>query len=115
MYAIRSYYAEVVVTNDSNKSISVELYDKLLTLLEQGIVIKQYADVYESATYRLPIHFDDKELYKFFPFSRSNQNKLYLFYTRFFDIVFSVLGLLGLFLLLPFIIMFNFIGNRGLV
>ncbi len=105
--------SEVVVTNDSNKSISVELYDKLLTLLEQGIVIKQYADVYESATYRLPIHFDDKELYKFFPFSRSNQNKLYLFYTRFFDIVFSVLGLLGLFLLLPFIIMFNFIGNRG--
>ncbi|MCO6174161.1 exopolysaccharide biosynthesis polyprenyl glycosylphosphotransferase [Flavobacterium sp. NRK F10] len=105
--------SEVVVTNDSGKSISVELYDKLLNLLEQGIVIKQYADVYESATYRLPIHFDNKELYRFFPFSRSNQNKLYLFYTRFFDIVMSVLGLLGLLFLLPFISMFNLIGNRG--
>lgn len=105
--------SEIVVTNDSNKAISVELYDQLLNLLEQGVVIKQYADVYESATYRLPIHFDDKELYKFFPFSRSNQNKLYLFYTRLFDIVFSAVGLFVFMFLLPFISLFNLIGNRG--
>lgn len=105
--------SEIVVTNDSNKIISVELYDQLLGLLEQGVVIKQYADVYESATYRLPIHFEDRELYKFFPFSRSNQNKVYLFYTRLFDVVFSIIGLVLLLGLLPFIVLLNLIGNKG--
>jgi exopolysaccharide biosynthesis polyprenyl glycosylphosphotransferase len=105
--------SEIVVTNDSNKIISVELYDQLLGLLEQGVVIKQYADVYESATYRLPIHFEDRELYKFFPFSRSNQNKVYLFYTRLFDVVFSIIGLVLLLGLLPFVILLNLIGNKG--
>lgn len=105
--------SEIVVTNDSNKIISVELYDQLLRLLEQGVVIKQYADVYESSTYRLPIHFEDRELYKFFPFSRSNQNKVYLFYTRLFDVVFSIIGLVLLLGLLPFVILLNLIGNKG--
>lgn len=105
--------SEIVVANGSRKTMDAALYDLLLKLLENGVVIRQYDDVYESGTYRLPIHFDDKELYKFFPFSRSNQNKLYQLYTRVFDVVFAVCGLLGLVVILPFVFLFNLIWNKG--
>jgi exopolysaccharide biosynthesis polyprenyl glycosylphosphotransferase len=105
--------SEIVVANGSRKTMDVALYDLLLKLLENGVVIRQYDDVYESGTYRLPIHFDDKELYKFFPFSRSNQNKLYQLYTRIFDVVFAIIGLLSLVIILPFVFLFNLIWNKG--
>jgi exopolysaccharide biosynthesis polyprenyl glycosylphosphotransferase len=105
--------SEIVVANSSRKTMDVALYGLLLKLLENGVVIRQYDDVYESATYRLPIHFDDKELYKFFPFSRSNQNKLYQLYTRIFDVVFAIIGLLSLIVFLPFVFLFNLIWNKG--
>lgn len=105
--------SEIVVANGTRKTMDVALYDLLLRLLENGVVIRQYDDVYETGTYRLPIHFDDKELYKFFPFSRSNQNKLYQLYTRIVDLFFAVIGLSSLFFLLPFIWMFNLVWNKG--
>jgi len=110
---INNHISEVIVADESSKSISVELYDKLLLLLESGIVIRQYSDVYEQITNRLPIQSEDKELYKFFPFNRSNQNKLYQIFSRIFDIVFSIIGLAFLFVILPFIFILNSIGNRG--
>jgi len=109
----QQYVSEIVVANAKNKLTSVELYNKLLRLLEKGIVIRKYNQVYEHSTYRLPIHFEDKELYKFFPFSRSNQNKLYMYYTRFFDIIFSLIGLLGFFLIAPFLWIINLFVNKG--
>ena len=105
--------SEIVVANGSRKTMDAALYDLLLKLLENGVVIRQYDDVYESGTYRLPIHFDDKELYKFFPFSRSNQNKLYQLYTRIFDVIFAIIGLLSLIIILPFVFLFNLIWNKG--
>lgn len=112
-FVFENHISEVVVTTESNKAITIEMYETLLNILENGISIKEYADVYEGATYRLPVHFEDKELYKFFPFSRSNQNKLYLFSTRFFDIIFSIIGLIGLGIIAPFLLLFNLIWNRG--
>ncbi|MCW1147825.1 sugar transferase [Flavobacterium lacisediminis] len=108
-----NYISEIVVANAKNKLTSVDLYNKLLRLLEKGIVIRKYNQVYEHSTYRLPIHFEDRELYKFFPFSRSNQNKLYMYYTRFFDLVFAVVGLLGFFLIAPLLWIINLFVNKG--
>lgn len=105
--------AEIVVTYDANKVKSTLLYDKLLMLLESGIVIRQYLELYESETCRLPIHFEDKEMYRFFPFSRSNQNKFYRVYNRFLDIMLSVVGLLIFCVLIPIILLLNFLGNKG--
>ena len=109
----KHYISEIVVTNDNSKVISVALYSQLLKLLEKGIVIRQYAEVYEYSTNRLPIHFEDKELYKFFPFSRSNQNALYAFYIRFLDVLLAIAGLLSLLGVLPFIALFNVLWNKG--
>ncbi len=112
-FVYQNYISEIVVANVKNKSTSVDLYNKLLRLLEKGIVIRKYNQVYEYSTYRLPIHFEDRELYKFFPFSRSNQNKLYVYYSRFFDIVFSLVGLIGFFILAPFLWIINLFVNKG--
>ena len=112
-FVSQNYISEIVVANVKNKLTSVNLYNKLLRLLEKGIVIRKYNQVYENSTYRLPIHFEDRELYKFFPFSRSNQNKLYVYYTRFFDIVFSLVGLIGFFMLAPFLWIVNLFVNKG--
>ena len=108
-----NYVSEIVVANVKNKLTSVDLYNQLLRLLEKGIVIRKYNQVYEHSTYRLPIQFEDRELYKFFPFSRSNQNKLYMYYTRFFDLVFAVVGLLGFFLIAPLLWIINLFANKG--
>lgn len=113
MFVSQNYISEIVVANAKNKLTSVDLYNQLLRLLEKGIVIRKYNQVYENSTYRLPIHFEDRELYKFFPFSRSNQNKLYVYYTRFFDVVFSLVGLIGFFMLVPFLWIVNLFANKG--
>lgn len=110
---LKDTISEIVVANENNKAITVDLYSHLLKLLEKGIVIRQYSEVYEYSTNRLPIHFDDKELYKFFPFSRSNQNAFYISYNRFFDVLFSVTGLLFFSFLIPFIFIFNLFWNKG--
>lgn len=112
-FIYQNYVSEIVVANVKNKLASLDLYNKLLRLLEKGIVIRKYNQVYEYSTYRLPIHFKDKELYKFFPFSRNNQNKLYAYYNRFFEIVFSLLGLVGFFILAPFLWIINLFANKG--
>jgi len=108
-----NYVSEIIVSDEANKSIDSDQYKILLQILESGIVIRQYSDVYEQITLRLPIQSDDKELFKFFPFSRSNQNKLYLFFSRFFDIIFALLGLSFLAIILPFLFLFNLIWNKG--
>ena len=105
--------SEIIVTDETNKSINFEQYEILLQFLESGIVIRQYSDVYEHITKRLPLQAEDKELFKFFPFSRSNQNKLYLFFSRFFDVLFAIMGLIFLGFILPFLCFFNLFWNRG--
>jgi exopolysaccharide biosynthesis polyprenyl glycosylphosphotransferase len=112
-FIYNNYVSEIVVSQIENKHNAVELYSELLSYLERGVVIRQYKEVYETSTYRLPIHFESKELYKFFPFSRSNQNKLYVYYSRFFDIAFSLIGLMGFFLIAPILWVVNLFANKG--
>lgn len=105
--------SEIIITENSKGKISVELYKVLLNLLNIGVTIRHYSDVYESHNYRLPIHLSNKELYNFFPLNRNNKNKLYLFFTRTFDILFSLIGLIVFSLFIPFILLFNLFWNKG--
>ncbi|MGO4819465.1 exopolysaccharide biosynthesis polyprenyl glycosylphosphotransferase [Flavobacterium sp. W22_SRS_FP1] len=104
---------EVVIATQNTQGITAGLYQQLLQLLESGKVIREYAQVYESKTQRIPVQHMARDFYSFFPFSRSNQNKLYLSVIRFFEIVFSFIGLVVCSLLLPLILLGNSIGNRG--
>ncbi len=105
--------SEIVVASYNSETITPEIYHDLITLLERGFPIKEYTQVYEDMTHRVPVQFVGKDFYKYFPFSRSNQNKLYLFFHRFSDLIFSIIGLAMGTVLLPIILLGNLIANRG--
>tara|TARA_B100000809_G_scaffold107236_1_gene105709 strand:+ start:32 stop:1426 length:1395 start_codon:yes stop_codon:yes gene_type:complete len=105
--------SEILVASFNSETITPEIYHDLILLLDKGFIIREYTQVFEEITYRVPIQFVGKDFYKYFPFSRSNQNTLYLFFHRSFDIVFSILGLIFGCCLLPFVLFGNFIANKG--
>jgi len=105
--------SEVVIATYNSETITSNIYTDLIHLLEKGFPIREYTQVYEDMTYRVPVQFVGKDFYKYFPFSRNNKNKLYLAYRRFFDILISIFGLTIGLVFLPFILIGNLIGNRG--
>ena len=105
--------SEIVIASQKTDGITAELYQQLLYLLESGVIIREYTQVYESKTQRIPVHYMSRDFYRFFPFSRSNHNKLYLIAARIFEISASVLGLCIGLVLFPLILLGNAIGNRG--
>ncbi|MCM8569231.1 sugar transferase [Gramella jeungdoensis] len=112
--AIKEYHInEIVVASAYQKGLMLPLYNELSELLKKGFPIRDYTQVYEEITRRIPVQNVDKDFYKYFPFSRSNQNKFYLFVFRIFDILVSFFGLLFCLFILPFVIIGNLLGNRG--
>lgn len=110
-FLAENFVSEIVIANDS-KNTSIEIYNKLLEVAENGIPITQYEDVYEELTNRIPLHMKDKSLYKFFPFSKK-QNRLYLILVRIIDVLISLFGLSVLLLIAPLIWIFNLVWNKG--
>lgn len=105
--------SEVLVASYNSETITADIYHDLIVLLEKGFTIREYTQVYEELTYRVPIQYVGKDFYKYFPFSRSNQNTLYLFFHRAFDISFSLIGIVIGMCLLPIVLVGNLFGNRG--
>lgn len=105
--------SEVVIATRDVEGMTVSLYNQLIQLLENGVPIREYTQVYEEITHRVPVQHVDKDFYRYFPFSRSNQNKLYLFFHRVLDLLFSVAGLVFGLLISPVIIIGNIVANRG--
>jgi exopolysaccharide biosynthesis polyprenyl glycosylphosphotransferase len=105
--------SEIVVASQKTDGITADLYKQLLSLLESGKSIREYTQVYESKTQRIPVQYISRDFYRFFPFSRSNQNKLYLIFIRLFEIVLSLLGLSFTLFILPAILIGNVFWNRG--
>lgn len=107
------YITEIVIGTQKPESITTELYQQLLKLLESGKVIREYSQVYEAKTLRIPVQYVERDFYRFFPFSRSNQNRLYLLLVRILEIIGSLVGLLITIGLIPFIFLMNAIANKG--
>ena len=105
--------SEIVVASQKTDGITVDLYNQLIYLLENGYIIREYTQVYESITQRIPVQYVSRDFYRFFPFSRSNQNHLYLLAVRFLEILTSLVGIAFGIAILPIIIIGNLIGNRG--
>lgn len=105
--------SEIVVAINNSDTITSEVYNELTFLLDKGFTIREYTQVFEEITKRVPVQYVGKDFYKYFPFSRSNQNRLYMLYHRIMDIVLSIIGLILGLCFLPFIILGNLIGNRG--
>ena len=105
--------SELVIAIDNPDNITSEIYYQLTALLEKGFSIREYTQVFEEITKRVPVQYVGKDFYKYFPFSRSNQNKLYMFYHRGMDVVFSIFGIAFGITIFPFIVLGNLFGNRG--
>ena len=105
--------SEVVIASQKTDGITVNLYNQLIHLLENGFIIREYTQVYENITQRIPVQYVARDFYRYFPFSRSNQNQLYLLIVRVLEIVISLVGLSVGFALLPIIFIGNLLGNRG--
>lgn len=112
-FVIHNQVSEIVIASQKTDGITADLYQQLLHLLESGNVIREYTQVYESKTQRIPVHYIERDFYRFFPFSRSNNNKLYLFFVRFLEFLFSIVGLLACFLFIPIIFISNLFANKG--
>jgi exopolysaccharide biosynthesis polyprenyl glycosylphosphotransferase len=104
---------EIVIASQKTEDITIELYQKLLHLLECGTTIREYTQVYENKTQRIPVHHITRDFYKFFPFNRTNSNQLYLLNLKLLETLISITGLFFGAILLPFILLGNIIGNRG--
>jgi exopolysaccharide biosynthesis polyprenyl glycosylphosphotransferase len=113
LFVANNGISEVVIASQQTEGITTDLYQQLLRLLESGNSIREYTQVYESKTQRIPVQYISRDFYRFFPFSRSNNNKLYLYLVRIFEIVFSLIGLgIGL-VFVPFITIGNIFWNKG--
>ncbi len=112
--AIKSHHInEIVVTSAYEKGLMLPLYTQLSELLISGFPVRDYIQVYEEITQRIPVQHVDKDFYKYFPFSRSNQNKFYGTVSRSLDILVSFFGLILGTLFLPLVLIGNIFGNRG--
>jgi len=105
--------SEIIVASNNENTITPKLSNNLIKLLESGFVIKEYSQLFETLTNRIPVEYVGKDFYKYFPFSRSNQNRLYLFFSRTLDILVSFIGFIIMLCLLPLILLGNVLGNRG--
>ncbi|WP_203293098.1 sugar transferase [Luteirhabdus pelagi] len=105
--------SEIVVAVSETSDITIPLNNQLISLLEKGVHIREYTQVYEEINRRVPVQHVSNDFYRYFPFSRSNQNKLYLFFHRLLDLFFSILGLSFGLLISPVIIIGNLVANRG--
>lgn len=105
--------SELVVASKKTEGITTDLYHQLIVLLESGKNIREYVQVYENKTMRIPVHQIQGDFYRFFPFSRSNQNKLYLYLVRVGEIVLCLIGLLITMVITPILWVLNFFWNPG--
>lgn len=105
--------SEIIIASQKTEGITADLYQDLLHLLESGNIIREYTQVYESKTQRIPVQYIARDFYRFFPFSRSNNNKLYLLLVGFIELVFSLVGLVFCAFFIPLIFIFNSFWNKG--
>ncbi len=105
--------SEIVIAINDSETITPYIYNELTHLLEKGFTIREYTQVFEEITKRIPVQFVGKDFYKYFPFSRSNQNKLYMLYHRLMDLVCALLGIVIGIIFLPLVLLGNLIGNKG--
>ncbi len=112
-FVIKHSVSEVVIASQKTDGITVNLYNQLIHLLENGYVIREYTQVYEAITNRIPVQYVARDFYRYFPFSRSNQNQLYLLVVRILEIVISIIGLAIGLVISPLILLGNLLGNQG--
>jgi len=103
----------VISTSGFSSEVIKKINQELILLFEEGVNIKSFETYYEEVTDSVPKEYLDYNFYKQINFSKSSENKFYLFTHRIMDIIFSVVGILFFVCILPFILLGNLVANRG--
>lgn len=104
---------EILVSPTFNDFNSRNINVQLIELFEKGINIKSFDSFLEDETFKISENQLISNFYNYFSFSKSHENNLYLAFGRIFDLFFSIVGIVLLVFLMPFILLFNLFGNRG--
>ena len=112
-FVVENNVSDIIIATKETSEISINIYNQLIKLLESGYNIKEYSHLYEQLNQRMPVQYLEKDFFKYFPFSRSNQNRLYQFSARAIDILFSIAGLIVMIVLIPIVVIINLVANNG--
>jgi exopolysaccharide biosynthesis polyprenyl glycosylphosphotransferase len=104
---------EIILANANEHELSLEAREVLLDCREVGLRISSLANVYERLTGRLPVHFAAYDVQLLLSPDDSPSARLYGASKRGIDIVLSLLGLLGLGVILPLVALANALGSPG--
>ncbi|MDX1828169.1 MAG: exopolysaccharide biosynthesis polyprenyl glycosylphosphotransferase [Lutibacter sp.] len=112
-YVNEHYVNEIIVASPKLNLDYNKINTQLIELFESGMIVRSVDDFIEEETSRISEDHLSEDFYNNFTFSKSHQNNLYLAFMRFLDIIFSLIGIIVLMLLTPFIFIGNLVGNRG--
>lgn len=104
---------EIIVSNRINFEKTNSINQDLVILFENGIAIKNIENYYEEVTSCIPRHHLNQDFYKNISFSKNHEDRIYLAVSRLSDILLSIFGLCFMVLLVPIVIIGNFIANKG--
>lgn len=104
---------EVLISPTFNDFNSRNVNVQLIELFEKGMNIRSFDSFLEDETFKISENQLVSNFYNYFSFSKSHENNLYLAFGRILDLFFSIVGILVLVLLMPFILFFNLFGNKG--
>jgi hypothetical protein len=54
-----------VIASKETEGITADLYQQLIKMLESGKLIREYTQVYESKTHRIPVQHIARDFYRF--------------------------------------------------
>ena len=104
---------EIVVETFTAQGMSNKITPQLIRLFEKGFTITSSDNFKESITNRVPESRLNEAFYNHLGFSKSQENRLYIYVHYALNIVVSLIGLLFFIALVPIILICNLIGNRG--
>lgn len=112
-YVEKYFVNEIIVASTKLNLIQNKINTQLIHLFEKGMVVKSIDDFIEEETSRISENHLSEDFYNNFSFSKSHQNNLYVTFRRLLDIIFSLIGIVVLIILIPFVFIGNLFGNRG--
>jgi len=112
-YVQKYFVNEIIVASTKLNLIQNKINNQLIDLFEKGMVVRSIDDFIEEETSRISEDHLSEDFYNNFSFSKSHQNNLYVAFRRLLDIIFSLIGIIILMILIPFIVIGNLFGNKG--
>jgi exopolysaccharide biosynthesis polyprenyl glycosylphosphotransferase len=102
-----------IIVSSKNCAYVNKINRQLIDLFEKGMPIRSIDSFLEDETNRISENQLAPNFYNYFSFSKSHQNNVYLTFRRLLDILFSIMGILLFFVLVPVVMIANLFGNRG--